>query len=78
MEGTLSISVVVAKVLIDPDSTHSYARPGFLKKTGSKSKTLPYVVEVSTPTGDRNVETDKICKDSEVSIYGKVFPADLI
>ena len=50
MEGTLSISAVVAKGLIDPGSTHSYARPGFLKKVGSKSETLPYVVEVSTPT----------------------------
>ena len=64
--------------MIDPGSTHSYARPGFLKKIGSKSETLHYVVEVSTPTGDRKVETDRICKDSEVSIYGKVFPADLI
>ena len=54
VEGTLSISGVVAKVFIDPGSTHSFARPGFLKKIGFKSETLPYVVEVSTPTRDRN------------------------
>ena len=37
VEGTLSI---VAKVLIDPGSTHSFGRPGFLKKIGFKIETL--------------------------------------
>ena len=42
--------------MIDPGSTHSFARPGFLKKIGFKTETLPFFMEVSTPTGDRKVE----------------------
>ena len=78
MEGTLSISGKLAKILIDPGSTHSFARPGFLKKLEFKSEVLPYLVEVSTPTGDKKVETYKICRNSEVLVCGKVFPVDLI
>ena len=78
VEGTLPISRVVAKVLIDPGSTHSFARPGFLKKIGFKTEILPYWMEVSIPTGDKKLETDRICRNSEVKVCGKVFPADLI
>ena len=42
VEGTLSISGEVAKILIDPGSTHSFARPTFLKKINFKTKTYPF------------------------------------
>ena len=51
VEGTLSISGKPAKVLLDPGSTHSFIRPAFVRKLGLESEILPYVVEVSTPTG---------------------------
>ena len=51
VEGTLSISGKPAKVLLDPDSTHSFIRPAFIRKLGLESEILPYIVEVSTPTG---------------------------
>ena len=50
LEGTLTISGILAKVLIDPGSTHTFARPGFIKKLRSKTEILPYLIEVSTPT----------------------------
>ena len=78
VEGTYSISGVIPKVLIDPGSTHSFARPGFLKKIGFKTETLSYIMEVSTPTGDKKLETDRIHRNSEVSVGGRLFPADLI
>ena len=78
VEGTLTISGELAKVLIDPGSTHSFARPGFIKILGFKSEILPYLVEVSIPTGERKIETDKVCKNCEVMVFGKVFSAELI
>ena len=78
VEGTLSISGKLAKVLIDPGSTHSFVRPKFLKALGSKSEILPYVVEVSTPMGEQEIKIDKICRKCEVKIGDRIFPADLI
>ena len=40
VEGTLSIPGIVAKVLTDPGSTRSSAKPGFLKNIGFKTETL--------------------------------------
>ena len=74
----LSISGKLAKVLIDPGSTHLFARLGFLKKIGFKTETLPYLMEVSTPIRDKKVETNRICRNSEVSVCGRIFPAELI
>ena len=70
VEGTLSIAGVVAKVLIDPGLTNLFARPGFLKKIGLKTETLSYLMEVSTPTGDRKINTDRIYRNSEVCVEG--------
>ena len=78
VEAKLSISGKLAKVLIDPGSTHSFARPKFMKGLGSTSEILPYLVEVSTPTGGQAIETDKICRKCEVKIKDRIFPADLI
>ena len=52
VEGTLSISGKPAKVLLDPGSTHSFIRPAFMRKIELGSKMLPYIVEVSIPTGN--------------------------
>ena len=68
----------MAKVLIDPGLTHSFARPGFIKRLGFKSETLPYLVEVSTPTGKQKIETDKVCKNCEVMVCRKIILAELI
>ena len=36
VEGTLSVSGKLAKVLLDPGSTHSFIRPTFIMRTRSK------------------------------------------
>ena len=78
VEGTLLVSGKLAKVLIDPGSTHSFVRPRFMKELKLKSESLPYVVEVSTPTGKQVVEIDKIYRNCDVMIDDKPFPVDLI
>ena len=78
VEGTLSISGKPAKILIVPGSTHSFGRPKFLRDLGLKSEILSYVVEVSTPTGVRAIETDKMYKNCELMICDRTFPVDLI
>ena len=35
-------------------------------------------MEVSTPTGDKKIETDRIIRNSEVSVCERSFPVDLI
>ena len=78
LECTLTISGILAKVLIDPGSTHTFARPGFIKKLGYKTEILPYLIEVSTPTGERKIETEKVCRNCDVKIKGRKFFTDLI
>ena len=39
---------------------------------------MPYVIEVSTPTGRSVLETDKICRNCEVIVSATVYPAELI
>ena len=78
LEGTLTISGILAKVLIDPGSTHTFARPGFIKKLRYKTEILPYLIEVSTPTGERKIETEKVCRNCDVEIIGRKFSTDLI
>ena len=78
VEGTLLVSGKLAKVLIDPGSTHSFVRPRFMKELKLRYENLPYVVEVSTPTGKQALETDKIYRNCDVMIKDRPFPADLI
>ena len=43
-----------------------------------KFEALPYLVRVSTPMEEQILETDKMCKDYEIVVCDKVFPANLI
>ena len=78
VEGTLLVSGKLTKFLIDPGSTHSFVRPRFMKELKLKSESLPYVVEVSTPTGKQTLETDKIYRNCDVMIVDRLFLVDLI
>ena len=78
VKGTLSISRKLAKVLVYPGSTHSFVRPRFLKGLGLKFEILPYLIEVNTPTGSQTLETDKVCKSSEVRIGERSLTVNLI
>ena len=68
----------MAKVLIDPGSTHTFARPGFIKKLQYKTEILPYLIEVSTSTEERKIETEKVCRNCDVEIKGRKFSTNLI
>ena len=78
VEGTLTISEKLAKLLIDPGSTHSFVRPGFIKRLGFKTENLPYLIEVSTPIGEKKIETKRIYRKCYVELCERIFPIDLI
>ncbi|WP_198155475.1 hypothetical protein [Candidatus Burkholderia verschuerenii] len=78
VEGTLSISGQVFKVLVDPGYTHSFVNPDYLGKLRDKIETLPFWVEVGTPLGRFELRTDEVCKGCEVNIKGRLFTADMI
>ena len=78
VEGTLTISGKLAKILVDPGSTHSFIRPKFVRKIGFKTEILPYLMEVSTSTGERKIETEKVCRNCEVEICDRLYPTNLI
>ena len=78
VEGTLLVTGKPAKVLIDPGSMHSFIRPRLMKGTNLKLETLPYTVEVSTPTWKQTIESDKLFWECEIRIGEKIFLIDLI
>ena len=78
VEGKLLISGKLAKVLLDPGSTHSFVRPKFIQELGLNMEELPHWIEVSIPTGETKHMTDKIWKGCEVMISDRKCPADLI
>ena len=78
VKGTLPISGHLAKVLIDPGSTNSFIRLGFIKRIRFRTEILSYLIEVSTPTGENRIETEKICKNCDVEIGERKFPTNLI
>ena len=78
VEGTLIVFGKLDKILVDPGFTHSFIRSRFVKKIGFKTEILSYLMEVSTPTGEKKIETEKICRNYEVEICGRLYPANLI
>ena len=45
---------------------------------GLKIEILPYLIEVSTPTGENRIETEKIYRNSDVEIGERKFLANFI
>nr|XP_027071946.1 uncharacterized protein LOC113696760 [Coffea arabica] len=60
VEGTIPIFHRFAKVLVDSSATHSFVNPNFMCGTNIKHASLPYDLEVSTPTGDHRLITSMV------------------
>ncbi|XP_028102655.1 uncharacterized protein LOC114301902 [Camellia sinensis] len=77
VQGTLLISFVPVRVLIDSGSTHSFAAPKFLRCLSIPCEPLDACIAVSTPLGETVVLGD-VCRYCEIKLDGRIFPVDLI
>ncbi|XP_027172053.1 uncharacterized protein LOC113771683 [Coffea eugenioides] len=57
VEGTIPVFHRLARILIDPGATHSFVNPNFMCGIDITPVSLPYDLEVSTPTGDQRLIT---------------------
>ena len=78
VEGTITIFHRFAKVLVDPGATHSFVNPNFMCGIDIKPASLPYDLEVSTPTGNHCLVTSLVYKDCEVWVGERKLLGDLI
>ncbi|XP_027156852.1 uncharacterized protein LOC113758021 [Coffea eugenioides] len=60
VEGTIPVFHRLARILIDPGATHSFVNPNFMCGIDINPVSLPYDLEVSTPTGDQRLITGPI------------------
>ena len=67
-----------AKVLVDPGATHSFVNPNFMCSIDIKPASLPYDLEVNTPTGDHRLVTSMVYKDCDVWVGERKLLGDLI
>ncbi|XP_072971730.1 uncharacterized protein [Typha angustifolia] len=77
VQGTLCISSMPAKVLIDSGATHSFATPAFINRL----LIMPEVMDTSRVISTRVVSTiclNHVCKSCMVELEGKCLPVDLI
>ena len=72
IEGTIPIFHRFGKVLVDPGATHSFVNPDFLCGIDIKPASLPYDLEVSTPTGEHRLLTSMVYKNCEVWVGKKI------
>ena len=75
--GTLSVCSQDAHVLFDPGATHSFVSLYFAPRLGKSSSFLDETLVVTTPVGD-NVLAKSVYCSCDISIEGKVLPADLV
>ncbi|XP_071900961.1 uncharacterized protein [Coffea arabica] len=78
VEGAIPVFHSLAKILIDPDATHSFVNPNFLSGIDLKPIKLPYDLEVKTPTGDRSLIANLVYRDCEIWVRERKLLADLI
>lgn len=78
VEGTIPVFHRFAKVLVDPGATHFFVNPNFMCGIDIKPASLPYDLEVRTPTGDHRLITSMVYKDCEVWVGERKLLGDLI
>nr|XP_027083511.1 uncharacterized protein LOC113705802 [Coffea arabica] len=78
IEGTIPIFHRLAKVLVDPGATYSFVNSSFMCGIDIKPASLPYDLEVSTPTGGYRLITNMVYKDYEVWVGERKLLGDLI
>ncbi|XP_071912345.1 uncharacterized protein [Coffea arabica] len=78
VEGTIPVFHRLAKLLIDPEATHSFVNPAFMCGIVVNPVKLPYDLEVKTPTRDQNLITNMIYKNCDIWVGERKLMGDLI
>ena len=78
VEGTIPVFHHLVKILIDPSATHSFVNPTFMCEIDMKAESLPYDLEVRTPTGDQYLLANEVYKNCEIWIGERKLVVDLI
>ncbi|XP_071921823.1 uncharacterized protein [Coffea arabica] len=78
MEGTIPVFHRLARILIDSGATHSFVNPEFMCGIDITPVNLPYELEVSTPTGDQCLVTNKMYVNCEIWVGERKLLGNLI
>ncbi|XP_027178078.1 uncharacterized protein LOC113777243 [Coffea eugenioides] len=78
VEGTIPVFHRLARTLIDPGATHSFVNPEFMCGIDINPVTLPYELEVSTPTGDHCLISSKMYTNCEIWVGERKLLGNLI
>ncbi|XP_071920696.1 uncharacterized protein [Coffea arabica] len=68
VEDTIPVFHRLAKILIDPDATHSFVSPTFMFEIDMKVERLPYELEVRTPTGNQTLLANEVYRNCDIWI----------
>nr|XP_027062773.1 uncharacterized protein LOC113689149 [Coffea arabica] len=78
VEGTISVFHRLAKLLINPEATHSFVNPAFMCGIDVNPVKLPYDLEVRIPTGDQSLVANMVYKNCEIWVGERKLVVDLI
>ena len=78
VEGTIPIFHRLTRVLIDPEATHSFVDPNFMKGVDVKCDFLPFDLEVKTPTENQCLIANKVYRNCEIWSGERKLLADLM
>ena len=78
IEGTLSLFLRHASVLIDPGAPHSFLNPTFMAHIDVNVEQLPYDLEIKTPITNKNLIANMVYKGCEIWIGERKLLVDLI
>ena len=77
IQGNLRISKMMARILIDLGSAHSFVSPSFACHLGKEPELLDFLMMVDIPIGDSLV-TDLVYRSCVVQIADRDLLVDLI
>ncbi|XP_071933052.1 uncharacterized protein [Coffea arabica] len=78
VEGTVLVFHCLAKILIDPSTTHYFVNLNFMNGINLKPIKLSYDLEVKMPTGDKSLIANLVYRDCEICVGERKLLPDLI
>nr|XP_027061403.1 uncharacterized protein LOC113688022 [Coffea arabica] len=78
VEDTIPVFHRLAKILIDPGTTHSFVNPTFMYGIDVKAERLPYDLEVKTPTGNQSLLANGVYRNCDIWVGERKLVVDLI
>ncbi|XP_071933069.1 uncharacterized protein [Coffea arabica] len=78
VEGTIPVFHRLVRILINPGATHSFVNLDFMCGIDIRPVSLPYDLEVSTPTGTQRLITSMMYADCEIWVGERKLLGNLI